>query len=81
MKNTKANFDVVDTSESLVADEDGLMRLKEKCTVTDNQSDECHSAGSKHVGRFVTASITGEVGRFRPAFKHEINRRYGCSTL
>ena len=67
MKNAKAKEDVVDTKESLVADAEFLMRLKEKCTMTDNPSDECHSACSKRVGRFATASITRAVGSFRPA--------------
>ena len=67
MKNTKANDAVVDTKESLVADEDCLMMLKEKCRMSDNQSDEGHSACSKHVGRFATASITRAVGCVRPA--------------
>ena len=66
MKNTKANDDVVDTKESLGADEDCLMRQNEKCTMTDNQSDEHQSACNKHAGRVVAAPFTWTLGLGRP---------------
>merc|ERR1719453_2206760 len=39
-KNAKAKEDVVDTKESLSADEEFLMMLKEKCSMTDNEWEE-----------------------------------------
>merc|ERR1712139_413747 len=39
-KNAKAKEDVVDTKESLAADEEFLMMLKEKCSMTDNEWEE-----------------------------------------